>query len=53
MFSSLDSMSENSAHVSGHTIFTITNNIAAPSSGVLKVDAELKALNLRLVSLVK
>ena len=51
--SGLDLMSDNPARVSGRTIFTITNKIAAPSYWVLKFYADLKALNLRLEYVVK
>ena len=53
MFYRLYFMSEHPACVSGRTIFKITKNIIAPSSWVLKVYADLKALNLRLASVVK
>ena len=53
MFYSLYFMSEHHANVSGHTIFTTTNNIVAPSSLVLKVYIDLKYLNLCLSSVVK
>ena len=53
IFSSLDLMSENPAHVSGSTILIMTNKVADPSYWVLKVYVDLKALNLRLTSLIK
>ena len=45
MLSNLDLMYDNPVHVSGHTIFTMTNNIADKSYWVLKVYADLKFLN--------
>ena len=45
-------MSENPAHVSGRTIFTI-KNIVAPSSWLLKVYSVPKSLNLYLSSVVR
>ena len=53
MFYRLYFMSEHPECVSGRTIFKITKNIISPSSWVLKVYADLKALNLRLASVVK
>ena len=50
MFSGLYLMSEHPACVSGHTIFTITKNISDPLYSVLKVYADLKALNLQFFS---
>ena len=43
-------MSEHPAHVSGRTILTTTNRIAAPSSWLLYVYEVLKALNFILAS---
>ena len=53
MFSILDLMSEHHVRVSGRTIFTMTNNIAAPSYRLLKMYEYLKSLNLRLEAGVK
>ena len=53
MFSILDLMSENPAHMPGRTIFTMTKNISSPSFYVLKVYIDLKYLNLQLLSVVK
>ena len=46
-------MSEHPTHVSGHNIKKIKKDITDPSSWVLKVYEYLKALNLRLESVVK
>ena len=53
MFYSLDLMSEHPVHVSGHTIFKVTNNIPYQLYWLLKVYTDLKALNLCLASVVK
>ena len=53
MFSSLDSMFYHPMLVSGRTIFTITNKIAAPSSWALKVYVDLKAFYFRLTSVIR
>ena len=53
MFSRLDSMSDHTERASGGIIFITTKNIEAPLYCVLKLYADLKALNLPLSSVVR